>query len=286
MTTGAPTTIIVCADARVIREISTKYAVLGITAVGDELFVLQEREALFLRFNKPIAVYCINTYLKLRRLKVPEFKPDRNSDITSCVRHKCLYMYGYADWYICKYDLASSAVSKWYVDGHLCGLSVTPSCNLLVICKESIYESKKPDDLLELSAASGQRLRKIALPSDMKNLSHSVQLTTRQFVVCHGLRQVSLVVDGGKVTRSYGGKEGSDVEQLNKPCHLAVDKDSQFVFVADKLNHRVALLSPTLEFVRDLIEWLSCPRRLYFHQATRRLFVGEEHGGKITVIQL
>jgi len=97
---------------------------------------------------------------------------------------------------------------------------------------------------------------------------------------------VSLVVDGGKVTRSYGGKEGSDVEQLNKPCHLAVDKDSQFVFVADKLNHRVALLSPTLEFVRDLIEWLSCPRRLYFHQATRRLFVGEEHGGKITVIQL
>ena len=64
-----------------------------------------------------------------------------------------------------------------------------------------------------------------------------------------------------------------------------MDKDSQFIFVADQSNHRVVLLSPTLEFVRYLSEGLAGPRRLYLHQATRRLFVGQLGGG-VTVIQL
>ena len=87
------------------------------------------------------------------------------------------------------------------------------------------------------------------------------------------IHRVCVVGDDGEVTRSYGGQRGSDVGQLNNPCHLAVDKDSQFIFVADRLNARVVLLSPTLEFVRH-IEGLSHPWRLHYHQATRRLFVG------------
>ena len=90
-----------------------------------------------------------------------------------------------------------------------------------------------------------------------------------------------VVGDDGKVTRSYGG---SDVGQLDRPRHLAVDKDSQFIFVADLLNHRVVLLSLTLEFVRYASDEMSEPRRLYLHQATRRLFVGRHHC--VTVIQL
>ena len=42
-----------------------------------------------------------------------------------------------------------------------------------------------------------------------------------------------VVGDDGKVTFSYGCQPGFDVGQLNSPCHLAVDKDSQFIFVAD-----------------------------------------------------
>jgi len=110
-----------------------------------------------------------------------------------------------------------------------------------------------------------------------------------QLVVCHGalgsLHRVCVVGDDGKVTRSYGGQRGSDVGQLNWPRHLAVDKDSQFIFVADECNGRVVLLSPTLEFVRYVTEGLSWPRRLYFHQATQRLFVGQANGD-VTVIQL
>ena len=52
------------------------------------------------------------------------------------------------------------------------------------------------------------------------------------------------------LTRSYSGHRGFSVRQLKCPHHLAVDKDSQFIFVADLWNDRVVLLSPTLEFVR------------------------------------
>ena len=132
-------------------------------------------------------------------------------------------------------------------------------------------------------------MREITLQSDIQYPHHSVQLTTGQYVVCHGvgysgLHGVCVVDDDGKVTRSYGGKRGSDVGQLAGPCRLAVDKDSQFIFVADTCNDRVVLLSPMLEFVR-YIEGLSHPWRLYFHQSTRRLFVGL-YDGDVSVIEL
>jgi len=176
-----------------------------------------------------------------------------------------------------RYELASSATSKWSVPGTPHGLSVTPSGNILVICCE-------PNKLVELSVDSGQSVREIALQSDIDGPWHSVQLTTEQYLVCNGgsdidLHRVCVVGDDGKVTRSYGGQPGSDVGQLHLPYHLAVDKDSQFIFVADSGNARVVLLSPTLEFVRYVIEGLSYPGRLYFHQATRRLFVGQLYDG-------
>ena len=176
-----------------------------------------------------------------------------------------------------RYALANGARNRWTVPGKPCGLSVTPSCNLLVTCHSA------PNKLVELSADSGQCMREIAL-QDIMSPCHSVQLTTDQFVVCHGLRstglhRVCVVGDDGKVTRSYGGQRGSDIEHLDDPCHLAVDKDSKFIFVADKGNHRVVLLSPTLEFVRYVREGLPNPYRLHLHETTRRLFVGQEDDG-------
>jgi len=57
-----------------------------------------------------------------------------------------------------------------------------------------------------------------------------------------------------KVTRSYGGRCGSGVGQLNWPFHLVVDEDSQFIFVVNQYNNTVVLLSPRLEFVREFSE--------------------------------
>ena len=278
-----------CAAARVSKKISTGDAVLGVTSVDDKLFVLLHRD------NNQVAVYSINDYQLLRHLNVPGLKP---YDMTSCVRHKCLYMSDFNGSCIYRYDfsrtfsarmrrLVYNRIPQWSVPGEPCGLSVTLSCNLLVTCQG------EPNKLVELSADSGQRVREIALQSGIVWPWHGVQLTTGQFVVCHGagynrLHQVCVVGDDGKVTRSYGGQCGSNVGQLDCPCHLAVDKDSQFIFVVDQNNNRVVLLSPTLQFVRYVSEELSDPHRLYLHQATRRLFVGQLWFGSrdVTVIQL
>jgi len=144
-----------------------------------------------------------------------------------------------------------------------------------------------PDKLVELSADSGQCVREIALQSGIDWPWHAVQLTTGQYVVCHSydLHRVCIVDDDGRVTRSYGGQHGAGVGQLDWPRHLAVDEDSQFVFVADRNNDRVVVLSPTLEFVRYISEGLSKPQRLYLHQATRRLYVGQWKRD-VAVIQL
>jgi len=268
---------IVCADADVTDTIWTGCDVVGVTSVYNELFVLLRHLA-----NNQVAVYSINDNQPLHHLNVPRYKPHVHSDITSCVRHKCLYMSDRYNSCIHRYKLASGATSKWSVPGQPRCLSVTPNCNLLVTCRY-------PNKLVELSVGSGEIVREIALQSDIVNPWHSVLLTTGQYVVshstCNGLHQVCVVGDDGKVTRSYGGKRGSDVGQVNYPCHLAVDKDSQFIFVADHDNARVVLLSPTLEFVRCVSEGLAQPWRLYFHQATRRLFV-VQFVGVVSVIQL
>ena len=260
-----------------IEKISTDDVdVLGVTSVDDELFVLLER------VDNQVAVYSINDYRLLRHLNLPGLKSSYNNDMTSCVRHKCLYVSDYDKSCIhCRY-LARDVTCKWSVPYTPIGLPVTPvGGNLLVTCPWS-------NKLVELSVDSGQCVREIALQSDIEYPWHGVQLTTGQYVVCHGefdsLNRVCIVDDDGRVTRSYGGQRGSDVGELNWPCHLAVDEDSQFIFVADRRNNRVVMLSPTLEFVHYISDGLSGPRRLYLHHSTRRLYVGQWGGG--VVIQL
>jgi len=261
-----------------------------VTSIDDELFVLLPQD------SDQLAVYCINDYRLLRRINLRGLRPVFENDLTSCARHRCLYLSDYEHERVHRYDLATSGRSalrrliskttrKWRVPGSPCGLSVTPSCNLLVTCHG-------PHKLVELSADSGQCVREIALHSDIECPLHGVQLSTGHYVVCErqtgwlcALHRVCIVDDDGRVTRSYGVQRGSGFGQLNCPLHLAVDKNSQYIFVADHYNHRVVLLSPTLEFVRYISEEMSGPYKLYVHQATRRLHVGQLHGD-IIVIQL
>ena len=261
---------------RVVKKISTDDCICGVTSVDDELFVLLERD------DNQVAVYSVNDYQLLRHLHLPGLKRHPYNDMTSCVRHKCLYVSNFFHpSCIHRFDLSGSAITKWSLHWSPHGLSITPNCNLLVTCY---------DKLVGLSADSGQCVCEITLQPDIENLRHAVQLTTGQFVVCHGfgydnLHRVCLVDDEGKVTRSYGGQLGSHVGQLNWPRHLGVDKDSQFVFVADWFNiNRVVLLSPTLDFLRYFSEGMSRSERLYLRHTTRRLYVS--CASVIVVIQL
>ena len=267
-----------CAAVSVIRKIFTDDRVAGITSVDDELFVLLRRD------RNQVAVYSINDYQLLRHLNVPRnqpgYMPGNCSDITSCTQRKCLYMSDWDNSCIHRCELASSATSKWSVPGKPPGLAITPSGNLLVTCQH-------PNKLVELSVDSGESVREIALQSDIEYPHDSMQLSPGQLLVCHGylstLHRLCIVGDDGKVTRSYSGQG----EQLQWPRHFAVDKDSQLMFVADEKKARVALVSPSkLEFVRYVIESVTMPHRIYFHQATRRLFVGKFHSRDITVVQM
>jgi len=47
------------------------------------------------------------------------------------------------------------------------------------------------------------------------------------------IHRVCLVDGGGRVTHKYGGKGSSSGQALNEPGHVAVDENSQFIFVAD-----------------------------------------------------
>ena len=268
-----------CVAARVIKTISTNNVnVRGVTSVDEQLFVLLQRN------TNQVAVYSIDNYRLLHHLHVPHFVPDNHNDLTSCVglRHKCLYMSDRGDKCIHRYDLDTSVISQWEVPSSPTGLSVTSSCILLVICQY-------PNTLLELSAESGQHIRKIALQSDIVRPWHGVQSTTGQYVVCHGsyhgLHRACIVDDDGRLIRSYGDKHGSNSDQLKMPTHAAVDKDSQCIFVADCFNDRLMLFGPTLEFVRNFSKGIHFPCRLHLRETARRLYVGQSYGG-VAVLQL
>ena len=130
----------------------------------------------------------------------------------------------------------------------------------------------------------GDLLRELILPVDVTNPWHAIQTRSGQFIVCHGARddpvhRVCMMSDDGRhIVHSHGGQPGSDTGQYIVPVHLAVD-DNEFVFVADVLNCHVTLLSPTLEYVRqvvvsrDQLKWW--PHRLYLDKQRRQLYVAE-----------
>jgi len=83
-----------------------------------------------------------------------------------------------------------------------------------------------------------------------------------------------------------GMQRGSNTGQYDVPVHLAVD-DNEFVFVVDLRNRRVTLLSPTLNYIRqivsrDKLKWR--PDRLHLDVQSRRLYVvdNEWKDGKFT----
>jgi len=251
--------------------------VYGVTSAGDELFVLLHQD------SDQVAIYSINDYQFLRHLNLPGLKPHKNNNLTSCVRYMCLFMSDYANGCIHRYDLANSATSEWSdgLCGSPCGLSVTPDCNLLIACQ-------RPSKLVELSANSGECVREIALQADTVSPWHGIKLKSGDYVVCHGLsdndlHRVCVVDNSGTVKCSYGNQNGPAVGNLNGPYGLGVlnvDEIRQFILAADFANGRVVFLSPMLEFVCCVSEGLSHagPIRLYLHDTTRRLYVGQSQG--------
>jgi len=241
--------------------------VWGVTSLGEEIYLLREK------YRDQVEVYDVISYRLLRCLTVPNSRAF--TDMTSCANLLCLYI---SEWHVkCihRLDLHGNA-EQWPVSDKPAGLSVNANHNLIVTCRQ-VRKIKE-------FSPRGELLRDVILPDDVTNPHHAIQLTSGQFIVCHGWvndrvhRVCKISSDGRHVVQSHGGHRGSDTGQYAVPAHLAVD-DNEFVFVVDFNNRRVTLLSPTLEYVRqvvsrDQLKWPPVAQCLDVQR--RRLYVADD----------
>ena len=254
--------------------------VSGVTVLDGLVYMLRDRIA------DQVEAYDVVTYDLRRRLKLPNAR--RFSDMTSCEYYQHVYVSDAGGRCVHRLDAASGGLRTWSINDVPTCLSVNVVRNLLVTCGD---ERK-----IKEFSSSGYYLRDIALPPSVVNPRHALELGAGGFVVCHGSKRLSdpvhrvcrVSADGRRVLHAHGGRPGAERGQYDGPHHLAVD-EHQFVFVVDVFNRRVTVLSPTLDFARQLVvcgrdarRW---PSRLCLDVERQRLYVTEnemKYGGTTT----
>jgi len=253
---------------RVVRRLLVTAKVLGITSLAGEIYLLTEKE------RDQVEVYDVITYQIMRRMTVPNNQ--YLTDIASCEKRKCVY---FADAHAeCIHKLKVKCVSftGWEVHDEPSGFSVNAAHNVLVTCR-------RVRKIKEFSS-NGDLLRELAIPDGVANPWHAIQTPySAEFIVCFGssfgkIRGVCKIsADSPCVVQSHGGKPGSGIGQYSSPRHLAVDDDGS-VIVADFENKRVTLLSPTMEYVREIVsrdQFKGNPSRLHLNVQRRQLYVAD-----------
>ena len=157
-------------------------------------------------------------------------------------------------------------------------MSVTDDSNVIL----AVYNKNKLNEY----SPDGQLVREVILSSDagIGHLRHAIRLSNDHFVVSHGfsrddLHRVCVVDADGKLEKSFGGKCGSSIGQMDYPVHLSVDGNG-FVMVADRRNTRVLLLDPDLKFKRVILSkegkyGLQNPYRILLDESNGRVFVAD-----------
>jgi len=253
-----------CTDGQVVHTLPEGPPVACVTTLGEQIYVLRTKG------RDQVEVYDINTHRLQRCITVPNARGF--IDMISCEHFLCLYVSDHVVQCVHSLGLQGNA-TRWPVSDRPWCLSVNAAHNVLVTCD-------KVRKIKEFSPR-GDLLRDLTLPDEVINPWHAIQLTTGQFIVCHGRpddavhRVCTVSADGREIVRSHGGQRGSDTGQYNVPARLAVD-NNEFVFVVDFNNRRVTLLSPTLNHIRQLVspdqvKW--GPHRLCLDVRRRRLYL-------------
>ena len=246
-----------------VHQLDASERVDGVTSLDDQVFLL---------LADHIDVYSTTDHEHSHSIAVPGLVCHKWNDLNSCELNRCLYVSDCEGTCVRKVGLEGSS-STWPLSSKPRGLSVSSvDRSLLVTC----VGARK---LIKLNAV-GQVMFELSLRVDIELPWHAIQLVDDQFLVGHGLAVSSLhrlcVVDtDGQIVRSHGGSRGSDIDHFNVPCHLAIDKRTRSIFVADYCNRRVTQLGlESLQFVQTVIDHVSSePRRLHINHATRCLYV-------------
>jgi len=255
---------------RVVRTLPEGDAVVGVTSLANMIYVLRSKEC------GQIEVYDIITYRFQCCLSLPNAR--LFADMTSCEHFLCVYIADHGADCVHRLDVGlglQGSITQWVVSDKPSGLSVNTAHNVIVTFS-SVRKIKE-------FSSHGEVIRKFAFPDNVINPWHAIQLTNSQFIVCHNnhddsIHKVCMIsADGRHIVHSHGGQRGSETGQYSEPRHLAVD-NHEFVFVADLNNRRVTLLSPTLNYVRQVLgrdELKGCPGRLCLDVQRRRLLVAD-----------
>ena len=254
-------------------------AIQGVTSLAGEVYVLRDKG------RGQVEVYDVIDYRLQYCLTVPDARGF--IDMTSCAHYRCVYIADPVVKCVHRLDIQGAA-TRWPVNDRPWGLSVNAAHNVLVTCCE-VHKIKE-------FSSHGDLLRELTLPDDVIHLLHAIQTCNGQFIVCHGAADdavhsvCKISNDGRAIVHSHGGRRGSGTGQYNVPVRLAVDKN-EFVFVVDLINSRVKLLSPTLDYMRqvvssDQLKWL--PYRLCLDTQRRRLYVADStsYTGRIVVFSV
>jgi len=257
----------------------------NVTYLDNDIYVLRWKE------TEQIEVFDADNYSLLRCLSVPDL--EGFADMTSCGFFRCLYVSDYINDCVNRVEV-DGTVTQWPVSDGPCGLSVSVTThNVLVTCHDVCT--------IKEFTHQGDPVRTITFTDDVTNPWHAIQLTSGEFVVCHGslddlVHRVCRLDTDGCVVQSFGGPPGStDLHQLNVPWHLAAD-DQDFIFVADHDNRRVILLSPRLQYLRQVVSRDRLkydPHRLCVDAVKRRLYVvenewkdGEFAAGRVVIYSI
>jgi len=258
------------AEATVVHTLlEVKESVLAVALLDSELYILCNG-----RTDNQIDVYATTPdYALRRRLTVPRLGRYDAQDMASSQPNSFLYIADSGGRCIHRLPPTGGTVTRWRVPREPCGLSVTPTGGLLVVC------GGERALLLEMGVVDGRlRMRQVELQADIVGACQAIQLSTGQFAIrLRGEPGLCVVDADGQLTRSYVGS--ASLTKLRCPSH--VTRGNGRIFVAD--DHRVVVLSWSLEFVRDVIP-VALPSSLCLDQVTGRLYVG--HGRGVTFVQL
>jgi len=248
---------------QVVHTLPEGKEVAGVTSLADEVYVLRGKK------RDQVEVYDVINYRLQRRLTVPNTRA--LTDITSCEHYRCVYFADHAD--DCIHRLAvQGAFTRWAVNDEPAGISVNAAHNVLVTCR---YVRK-----IKEFSSHGYLLRELTLPDDVINPWQAIQTRNGEFIVCHGApsdavhRVCKISADGRHVIKSHGGQPGSNIGQYWVSGFLTVD-NNECVFLVDVGNRRVTLLSPTLDFIRQVVspdDLKGNPEKLCLDIHGRRLY--------------
>jgi len=268
--------------------------IMGMTTLGSELFILR-------LFGRYLDVYNTISFTWTHKLEIPG--SEYLELVVACQRNNCLYISDAEQKiiYRIQFDRSENVLSYWSVGGLCRGLSVTRSYSVLVTLPMV--------NRVEEYSTDGSLMRYIRIDHSIAYPRHCIQLSSDQFVVCHGdlwgtgKRLVCIIDTSGQIVYSYGGPDigqmirlfdnvlwcdesnKSHIGHRMRSSHVTVDKHDH-VMVADWANDKVELLSPTLTnlgYIQILGHELHNPCTLHLDELNHRLYIGEK-GGRIYVL--